>query len=185
MASRACGFSWRKKLSTRLIAEGRVVQNFELPVETRRQRGGEGEQALDAAGDFGGAAIAMAHHAFDPGWVGGAAAHDAGDLLDQGAHLRRVGARDVGVIERRRIAEPVGGGGEPALVGRVVEAIEQIDLGVILLMQEGVSGFDARGEAVSVSYAIEALAVGGGRGGEIIEAEIGSLRPRRRAQRAR
>ena len=156
-----------------------------MAVEARRQRGGEGEQAFDAARDFGGAAIAVVHHAFDPGWVGGAAAHDAGDLLDERAHLRRVGARDVGVVERRRIAEPVGGGGEPALVGGIVEAIEQIDLGVILLMQEGVGGFHARGEAVAVGHAVEAFAVGGRRGGEIIEAEIGALCPRRRARRAR
>ena len=119
----------------------------------------------------------MAHHAFDPGWVGGAAAHDAGDLLDEGPHLRRVGARDVGVIERRGIAEPVGGGGEAALVGSVVETIEQIDLGVILLMQEGVGLFHPRGKAVAVGHTVEALAVGGRRGGEIIETEIGALVP--------
>ena len=185
MASRAAGFSWRRKVVDGLIAERRVEQHIELPVETRRQRGGEGEQAFDAAGDFGGAAIAVAHHAFDPGGIGGAAAHDAGDLLDEGPHLRRVGARDVGVIERGRIAEAVGGGGEPAFVGGVVEAIEQIDLGVILLMQEGVGGFHARGKAVAVGDTVEAFAVGGRRGGEIIEAEIGALGPRRHARRAR
>ena len=109
--------------------------------------------------------------------IGGAAAHDAGDFLDQGPHLRRVWARDVGVIERGRIAEAVGCGGEPALVSGVVEAIEQIDLGVILLMQEGVGGFHPRGKAVAVGETVEALAVGGRRGGEIIEAEIGALVP--------
>ena len=81
------------------------------------------------------------------------------------------------MIERGGIAEAVGGSGEPALVSGVVEAIEEIDLGVILLMQEGVGLFHPRGEAVAVGNAVEALAVGGRRGGEIIEAEIGALVP--------
>ena len=67
MASRACGILLAQEAVDGLIAERRVEQNVELPVEARGQRGGEGEQAFDAAGDFGGAAIAVAHHAFDPG----------------------------------------------------------------------------------------------------------------------
>ena len=41
------------------------------------------------------------------------------------------------MIERGRGAERGGGGGEAALMGGEVEAVEEIGLGMVLLMQEG------------------------------------------------
>src|SRR3974377_2323481 len=81
-----------------LITESGVEQHIELLVETRWQRGGEGEQALDAPRHLGGAAIAVAHHAFDPSWVRRAPADDASDLLDEAPHPPRLGAGGVGVV---------------------------------------------------------------------------------------
>src|SRR5262249_3151754 len=82
-----------------------------------------------------------------------------------------------GVIEGGRVAETVGGTGEPAFIGRIVEAIEKIDLGVILLMHKGVGCLYPRGESVAVDGAVEALAVGGRRGGKGILAKISALVP--------
>ena len=44
-------------------------------------------------------------------------------------------------------------------------------------MQEGVGILDARGKALAVSKTVEALAVGGRRGGKIVETEIGARIP--------
>ena len=101
------------------------------------------------------------HHAFDPDGIGGAAAHHARNFLDQRAGLGSFRARGVGVVERRRDAELLGSGSESAFEGGIVEAFEQIDLGVILDMQEGVGLRHTRGEADLVANTIDAFAVGG------------------------
>src|SRR5262249_24048864 len=119
----------------------------------------------------------VAHHALDPHRVCRSPPHDAGDLLDEAAHLRRVGARNVGVIEGGRVAETVGGSGEPAFVCRIVKAIEKIDLGMILLMHKGVGCLYPHGEAVTIGGAVEALAVGGSRGRKVVTPKISALVP--------
>ena len=89
------GIGGLEKRINAFIAEGRIEQDIELAVEAGGQRGGEGEEALDAPRHLRRAAIAVPHHAFDPGWIGGAAAHDAGDLLEESAHARAIGAGNV------------------------------------------------------------------------------------------
>ena len=98
--------------------------------------------------DLGGAAIAVA---IMPRIQRGLAARPrtiAGDLLGErprtfgasGARCRRGRARGA----RRGC----GGGGEPALVRGEVVAVEQVDLGVVLRVHEGVGGDDAAREAI-------------------------------------
>ena len=99
----------------------------------------KGGHVVQRRRDFGGAAEAVAHHAVGPGRIGGAGAHDAGNLFGQGAGARRVRARGVEVIERWRCAaEACHGGGKARLVRGIVGREQQIGFRQILHMDEAV-----------------------------------------------
>ena len=69
---------------------------------TPRARRGEGVERIDRLRHFADAAVAVAQHARDPARIGEAAAHDARDLLGDGARHRRLRPAGVEVIELRR-----------------------------------------------------------------------------------
>src|SRR3546814_338747 len=69
------------------------------------------------------------YDAGDPLGIGGAAAHDAGDLLLERADLGAFGTAGIGVIDRRlRAREVAHGGGDAAFELVVVVAVEQVVL---------------------------------------------------------
>ena len=103
------------EVAHRLVAEiGRRTAHRNGESSTAPRRGGEGEQVIDGRRDLGGALVAVPHDPGDPARVGGAAAHDAADLLSQGADARPVGLRMIVVIDRRPRAPTDAGPRRPA-----------------------------------------------------------------------
>ena len=110
-----------------------------MRIVDRPRRRGEGKQVIDGRGDLGGALVAVAHDPGDPARVGGAAAHDAADLLAQGTDARPVGCRMVVVIDRDRAPRQMPDRDrQPALELVIIVAVEQIVLAVVLVVQYGV-----------------------------------------------
>ena len=104
--------------------------------------GGETEHEIERCDDLEGPAIAMALHGLDPFGVDDTGAHDAGDLFFERADLE--------VFRPGRIEVPGGGlyarkgfdgSREPALELVILVGIEQIVLGVVLGVEDGVGGF--------------------------------------------
>ena len=120
----------------------------------------------------------MAHHAGDPARVGGAAAHDAADLLAQGADARPLGPRMVVVIDRAaRVPTGADGDRQAALELVVIVAVEQVVLAVVLVVQHGVGGGEPRFEQAALGRALAAGAIGLAAPAEIGVGEIGLVLP--------
>ena len=81
ISSSAAGLFSAMNAAHRGVAEIGVVERVEVMMLHRVRGGGEGEQVVDRRRDLEGALVAVAHHARDPLRIGGAAAHDARDLL--------------------------------------------------------------------------------------------------------
>ena len=64
-----------------VVAERRVEHQVELRAADGVGQRGEGVEIVERLGDFGGAAMAVAHLPGEPARIGGAAAQRAGDLL--------------------------------------------------------------------------------------------------------
>ena len=106
----------------------------------------ESIEMVDRSGDFGGAAMAVAHLPGDPARVRRARAHDTGDFLLQGAHLDRAGACCFDMIDRGVVAEHLCGRGKASLMIEDGVGIENVLLVLILHMNESVGGGDTLGE---------------------------------------
>src|SRR5712691_2858862 len=118
-----------------IVAEISLVQRLEMRVVYRACRGSEGEQIVDRRGDLGRTLVAVPHHALDPARVGGAPAHDAPDLLAQGADARPVGLRMIDVVDRRFAPRQMPHGERKAALELVVIVIVgEIVLAIVLVV---------------------------------------------------
>ena len=144
--------------------------------------GGEGEQVVDRGRDLEGTLVAMAHDAAQPFRIGGAPAHDAADLLLEGAHAWVLGAGMVVVKDLGLAAgQMADGGGKAALELIVVVAVEQVVLAIVLVVQDQLDAGEALRE---LGLGRRGRRCRGHRRGRPRRARRGRDRPRR-ASRAR
>ena len=132
----------------------------------------EGEKRVDSLGHFGDAAMAVLKHRIKPAWIGEPAAHDARDLLLEGAGDRSFGLARVEMIERGRRAKRGRGRSKAARVVGDAIAIENVALAVVLDMHQSVGFRDARIELRLGWNAVASAVIGMRGGGEIGAADI-------------
>ena len=84
----------------RVVAERRIVVKIEVMAFDGARQMREQRHLIECRGDFGGAAEAVPHLAFEPARIGGAAADHAGDLFGERPHPWRIRHCRVGVIQR-------------------------------------------------------------------------------------
>ena len=138
----------------------------------------EGEQRVDAVRHLGGALVAVAHHAGDPGADSRRGRGRRAPPPRRGVRSRRaVGVGEVGMVERRLGAERLQGRREAALVRREGDVVENVDLAVVLAVDMGVGRGDAGLEGAALGLAVEPDAIGMGARRDVVAPEIGALRP--------
>ena len=127
-------------------AKGRLEQKLEMLARYRIAQHRESVETVDRPGDFGGAAMAMAHLPGDPARIARAGPHDPGDFLRQRAHLDGAGARRLDMIDGRIVAEHLRGGRKAAFMIDHGVGVENVLLVLVLNMNERVGGRDTLGE---------------------------------------
>ena len=106
----------------------------------------ESIEMVDRPGDFGGAAMAVAHLPGDPARIAGPGAHNPGDLLFHRSHFESAGARRLEMIDGRIIAEHLCGRGKASLMIDDGVGVENVLLVLILHMDHRVGCRDSFGE---------------------------------------
>ncbi len=100
---------------------------------------GECRHMIERGGNFGRTPETVIHHAAHPIGVCGAGTRDAGNLFAQRTGMGRVGARGIEVIKRRcGVAQSGHRGGKTGLMSGVVGGHQQIGLGQVLQVHEGI-----------------------------------------------
>src|SRR5262249_33642257 len=116
--------------------------------------------------------------ALDPLGIDDAGAHDAGDLLVEGAHPRRLRPRMVVVVDRRAAPrELLHGGGKPALELVVVVAVEEGVLAGCLVVEDGIDLGEPALERLVPGGALGGGAVGVAAPGDVGAGEIAAGLP--------
>ena len=71
------------------------------------------------------------------------------------------------MVQARRRAQRGRRRGEAALEGGEIRPVQQIDLGMVLLMDEAIGAGHARGEILRIAHPVQPLPIGVSAGGEI------------------
>ena len=165
MARAAAGFSRRMKSRTFGVAEIGVVHGLDQRAGNGVGGLGKADQPVDRFGEFGCAARAVPHLAFDEARIDGAGAHDAGDSLADRARPR---PRRIGGVERDQVgaaAERCKRCGKAADEGDVGRAFEHVAAGIVAGVDQQLGTRQPLLEGAGRCLAIAVGAAEGVRGG--------------------
>ena len=172
IASVAAGLAWRSASAKRLIPEKGVMRCVEKVAWRGVGRRSECEERVDRLGHFCNAAMAVLKHRIQPARIGEPPAHDARDLLLEGARNGGLWLARVEMIKGGSRPKRCCCGGKAARVVGDAVSIEHIPFAVVLGMHQRPRFRDARLEFALSRDAVAAAIIGVGGGGEISAADV-------------